>query len=253
MVESIITVLIIGLLAGFLFSMPIAGPISIIVTSNALKGKQRYCDRVSIGASIIEFFYVFIVVIGLTKLYNYYKDYVPHILIIGAVFLFVVAYKIVKTNLDFDSINLNETIKSKIENKGGFRTGVFLNLTNPSLLFGWLSSSFVVLSFASSIGLNTGGLDLLVSENLTLLSNESAELINSTTIDKNNSEFILSILYAFGVAVGCYIWFAIFSRFIIKYRHKFKISSINILIRSLGYILFVIGFYLIWKSLNIIF
>ena len=51
MLESILTISIAGLLAGFIFSMPIAGPISILITSNALKGRLRYCNLVNLGAS----------------------------------------------------------------------------------------------------------------------------------------------------------------------------------------------------------
>ena len=105
MIESFITVAIIGFLAGFIFSMPVAGPISIIITSNALKGNQRFCTRAAVGASIIEFFYVFIVIYGLAKLYNYYKDYVPYILLIGSFFLAYVAYQIITTNLNFDDFD----------------------------------------------------------------------------------------------------------------------------------------------------
>jgi threonine/homoserine/homoserine lactone efflux protein len=66
MIESIITISITGLLAGFIFSMPIAGPISILITSNALKGRLRYCKLVSLGASFADFTYVFIAVFGLS-------------------------------------------------------------------------------------------------------------------------------------------------------------------------------------------
>ena len=52
MAESLITMSIAGLLAGFIFSMPIAGPVSILITSNALKGRSNYCNRVTIGASL---------------------------------------------------------------------------------------------------------------------------------------------------------------------------------------------------------
>ena len=62
--ESILTISIAGFLAGFIFSMPIAGPISILITSNALKGRLRYCNLVSIGASIADFAYVFVVFVG---------------------------------------------------------------------------------------------------------------------------------------------------------------------------------------------
>jgi threonine/homoserine/homoserine lactone efflux protein len=252
MLESIITVLIIGFLAGFIFSMPVAGPISIIITSNALKGNQRFCTRTAIGASVVEFFYVFIVIYGITKLYGYYKNYVPYILLIGSVFLFFIAYQIIKTNLNFDEFNLSKKVDKKIENKGGLRAGLILNLTNPTLLFGWLTSSFLVFSLASSLSLNTGGLDLLINENVNLLSNsEQSEIVNSVS-EKSISDFLLSIIYAFSVAFGGFIWLVYFSKFIIKHRKRLNISSVNKIIKILGYCLIGIAFYLVWKAIVIL-
>src|SRR5674536_284082 len=92
--ESIITMSIAGLLAGFIFSMPIAGPISILITSNALKGRLRYCNLVNLGASIADFAYVFIAVYGLTKLYSFYKPIIPYIFSFGSLLLIYLGYKI---------------------------------------------------------------------------------------------------------------------------------------------------------------
>ena len=64
MLESIITISFLGLFAGFFFSMPVAGPISIVVVSNALKGNLRFCLRTALGASIAESFYVFAAISG---------------------------------------------------------------------------------------------------------------------------------------------------------------------------------------------
>lgn len=38
MIDSLITMAVTGLIAGFLFSMPSAGPVSILIISNALIG-----------------------------------------------------------------------------------------------------------------------------------------------------------------------------------------------------------------------
>lgn len=252
MAESIITVLIIGFLAGFIFSMPIAGPISIIITSNALKGNQRFCTRAAIGASIIEFFYVFIVIYGITKLYGYYKDYVPYILLIGSVFLFFIAYQIIKTNLNFDAFHLSEKVDKKIENKGGLRAGLIINLTNPSLLFGWLTSSFLVFSLASSLGLNTGGLDLLINENVSLLSGSEQTQLVSSMSEKSISDFLLSMVYAFSVGLGGLVWLVYFSKFIVKNRKRLNVSFVNKLIKILGYGLIAIALYLVGKAIFIL-
>ena len=86
MLESIITIFIVGLIAGIIFSVPVAGPISIIIISKALEGKLRFCQRTAIGAAIVEFVYVFIVVYGIAALYSYYQPFIPYLLIIGAIF-----------------------------------------------------------------------------------------------------------------------------------------------------------------------
>src|SRR5664279_824754 len=107
MFESIITMSIAGFLTGFIFSMPIAGPVSIMITSNALKGRLRYCNLFNIGASLADFIYVFIAVFGLTRLYTYYKPIIPYIFLFGCLLLFFLGYKIFRTKFDIDHLEDN--------------------------------------------------------------------------------------------------------------------------------------------------
>ena len=73
--------------------MPIAGPISILITSSALKGRLRYCNMVSLGASIADFAYVFVAVFGLTRLYSFYKPAMPYIFSVGSIFFLYLGYQ----------------------------------------------------------------------------------------------------------------------------------------------------------------
>src|SRR5664280_1856637 len=117
MVESILTMSIAGFLTGFFFSMPIAGPVSIMITSNALKGRLRYCNLFNLGASLGDFIYVFIAVFGLTKLYSFYKPIIPYIFAFGSLLLFFLGYKIFRTKFDIehleDKIHLSDKIKKR--------------------------------------------------------------------------------------------------------------------------------------------
>ena len=167
MTESLINMSIAGLLAGLIFSMPIAGPISILVTSNAFKGRLRYCNLVTIGASLADFVYVFIAIFGLTKLYSLYRPVIPYILIAGALFLLYMGYKTIRTKVDLEHLedrHLTEKIKNR--DKGGFYTGCMINFLNPTLFIGWLTSSFFVISLMASMGFNTGGLDTMINQNV---------------------------------------------------------------------------------------
>jgi threonine/homoserine/homoserine lactone efflux protein len=261
MLETLITIAIVGIITGIIFSIPVAGPISILITSNALKGRFRYCYRVAIGASIVEFIYVFIAVYGFTILYSYYRPVIPYIFLIGSIFLLFVGIRIIKTKLNLENIDDKDIITNKLKNRGGLRTGLILNFTNPSLFIGWVASSFIVLSFVASLGFNTGGLDVMVSENVDSINylNESISEITKKdsiyndvdviTKEKNVEQdsainpILLSLCYAFFVAIGGFIWAFYFSKFIVKHRKIFNVNIINRIIQMLGVILCIMGLY----------
>src|SRR5690242_20673989 len=151
--------------------MPVAGPISILVTSNALKGRLRYANLVTVGASFADFVYVFIAVYGLTRLYALYKPYIPYILFFGSAFIIYQGYKIFKTKLDIESLNDADALKGKVkEGRGGFFTGFAISFLNPTLFIGWMSSSFFIITMVASLGFNMGGLEEKVNENINALS-----------------------------------------------------------------------------------
>ena len=265
MTESFLIILLLGLFAGFFFSVPIAGPISILITSNALKKKLTYCLRLALGGAIVEAIYVFVALYGLTSLYSYYQKGIPIILIVGSLFLLYVAYKIYNTNLKIDQLSENKTEQKRTKGFGGFRTGLILNFTNPSLFVGWFTSSFLLLSFASSVGLNTGGLDLLLYENVSSVEEITGEKIESLEkynlvpqVDKVKPEkeslstFLLSLTYSLMVGFGSFIWFYILSKLLIKYRDKLNINWLNGVIKLLGVFLYLIGFYLIYEGIRML-
>jgi threonine/homoserine/homoserine lactone efflux protein len=267
MIEGIITVFIIGIIAGLIFSMPVVGPINVLIVSNALKGRLRYCMRTAIGASIIEFIYVIIIIYGITTLYEYYRPLIPYLLLAGALALLFFGYRTFKTKFDIsdmDESNVAKIAKDKIINKGGMRTGIIINLTNPSLFLGWVTSTFIIFSFASSLNLNTGGLDMIVSENILALQEIAGEDfqelnnldLNTNTENRNGEENLdpvtLSLLYASGVAIGSMIWLALLARLVFKYKNRLKVHLLTKIMQLLGIFLLVIGMYLGYKSFIII-
>lgn len=266
MTESLLVIIGLGLFAGFFFSVPIAGPISILETSNALKGNLRYCLRLALGGAIVEFVYVFVAVYGLTSLFSYYEKAIPIILIVGSLFLMVVAIKIFRTKLKLEQLSNSDQSENSSLNTGGFRTGLILNLTNPSLFVGWFTSSFLLLSFASSIGLNTGGLDIMMYHNVVsfeeLTGDNLAEKLKEydflpngeTSIAKRKSlpSLILSFSYALMVGLGSFVWFYLLSKFLYKYREKLNINWLNGLIKMLGLFLVGIAIYLTYTGISLL-
>jgi len=271
MLESIITLTVVGFLAGVIFSIPVAGPVSIIIISKALEGKLRFCERTALGASIVEFFYVFIVVYGIAALISFYAPIIPYLLLIGALFVIYSSINIMRRKLDFKQIGSNKIVTGKMENSGGMRTGLILNLTNPALFIGWLVAAFITLSFVSSLGLNTGGLDVLLNENVNSVSkltgsefkkledleeNNLPQEYNKDITDKKSSAgstIFLTFIFALSVALGALIWLIQLARFMVKHRDKIRAGILNRIINSLGLILFFIGGYLGFKAIQMFF
>lgn len=264
MFPDILNLLVVGFAAGFVFSMPVAGPVSILITSSALKGKLRFCQRTALGASIAEFVYVFIGLVGIKSLYEFYRPFIPYLLIVGAIFLLIVSIKVVRTKLNFGALNKKEIVSDREKNKGGLRTGLILNFTNPALFISWLASSFLIFSLMSSFHLSTGGLNLLVEENVSSISEMSggsfeklkeiekefdkAELPAGKQ-DNEISVLVLATVYSAAIAFGGFIWLSLFSSLVVKYRYKLNINIINIIIKLLGLVLIIISFYLIYKAI----
>jgi threonine/homoserine/homoserine lactone efflux protein len=274
MVESIITISAVGLAVGIIFSMPIAGPVSILITSHGLRGQLRYCFTAALGASIVDFIVCFIAVHGFTRLLGLFADGIPYILFAGSIFLFIVGWKIVKARFDFDNMDVKQTGLRRIlkkQDKSGFWTGLLLNASNPSLFIGWLTSSFIVMSFVASLGLNVGGLDQMIDHNVgainTIAKDQTApkEIIHSIKPPKtfitplNNIAarpvdhekpsgvygLLFSLAYAFCVGVGTILWFIPFSYILVRNRNKIRIDLISKVIHGLGILLCVFALYLL--------
>jgi threonine/homoserine/homoserine lactone efflux protein len=275
MTESIFTISIVGLLAGFIFSMPVAGPISILITCNALKGRVRYCNTVNLGASSATFTYAFFAVFGLSKLYSFYKPAIPYLFSTGSLFLLILGYKIFRTTFDFECLednNIKDEFKKK--ERSGFYTGCMVNFLNPTLFIGWLTSTFLVISFVASLGFNTGGLDLFVDRSVKEISTiegstvsesedfpgSNPDMIKTTgvmpyqkeAVDSHpNFHLVISVFYALFIAAGSVIWFHILTLLIARFRRYFNLKIISVFIKSAGVFLCLFGLYFGYLSVRV--
>ena len=266
--ESILTISITGLLAGFIFAMPIAGPISILITSNALKGRMRYCNLVSLGASLADFTFVFIAVYGVTRLYSFYAPIIPYMFTAGAIFFIYLGNKIIRTKLDIEHLQDNSHLVDKIKkrDRGGFYTGLMINFLNPTLFIGSLTSSFFVISLIASLGFQTGGLALQINQNVKEINRiEGTHIVDSEALRHDQFDKIqipkrkvhkaepttfpahfhlaISICYAFFLSVGSILWFYLLAFMLVRFRQRINIKIISLVVRSLGVVLCLIGVY----------
>lgn len=277
MTGHLITISIIGLLAGFLFSMPIAGPISILITSNALKGRLKYCNLLTVGAAIADFVYVLIAVYGITNLFSAYRGVIPYILGFGAIFVFYVGVRIIRTKFDPEHIDEKQRLADEQEkkHKGALYAGFMLNILNPTLFFGWLVSSFVALSFAASLGFDTGGLSTFVDQSLNkiekiegnirekpkipsylqfdtlkMLKKENREVRHVKVMHYNH--FTTSLFYAIFLAVGSILWFFLLTITLVRFRKKININVLNWMVRGMGIFLCLFAFFFAYNAIKML-
>jgi threonine/homoserine/homoserine lactone efflux protein len=275
MTESIITISIVGFIVGFFFSMPIAGPISILITSNAFHGRAKYCYQVTAGASIADFIYVFVALFGLTKLYSLYKPAIPYILLLGSFFLLFIGYKIFKTKVDIEHLDAKNLLPKKIDKKikGAFYTGFLINFLNPTIFIGWITSSFIVISFVASMGFNMGGLDSIIDQNVKDINNIEGNIIekpqipsyfqfdnsrvlvqeehqNASTYFPKSFPLIISICYSFFLALGSIVWFYLLVLIISRFLHKININMLNRIVNYLGILLCFIGIFFAYTAIK---
>jgi len=256
------------LLAGFVLSMPIAGPISILITTNALKGREHYCNRINIGASFGTFIYVFFVTYGLTKLYPYYKPAIPYLLSLGSLFLLFIGNRIFNTRFDIehmeDTSQLSEKVKKK--QKGGLYAGFVINFLNPTLIIGWLISTFFVISFVSSLGFNTGNLDIAINQSVKEMSSIESSITDDINDFTSNGmgiikaplvesskhkparfpkyfHLFISIVFALFISVGCITWFYLLTLFLTRFRKKINVRILSLFINGLGVVICFFGLY----------
>jgi threonine/homoserine/homoserine lactone efflux protein len=275
MIESIITISVAGFLAGFIFSMPIAGPISVLITSNALKGRLRYCFLVSIGAFVADFVYVFIAVFGVTKLYSYYKPVIPLIFAFGALFFFYLGNKIIRTKIDIEHLEDKSHLTEKIQKRGsgGFLTGFLINFLNPTLFIGVLTSSFFVISLIASLGLHTGGLAGRMGQSVKEINKIEGISIDTSavisvqqydnfqklkikdhppdqTIYPKSFHLIISTCYAFFLSSGSIFWFYLLTIMLVRFRKRINVRIISGFIKSLGTVLCLFGLFFAYLSVK---
>lgn len=291
-IESFITLAGVGLIAGFLFSMPVAGPISIFITSRALHGRRRYCYKVAWGAAAADLFYCFIAVYGSVELFLRIQDYIPYLLLIGVVFIVFVGVKVFLSEVSISEVSESSEVEenelvsktpklrryyNEVKRKSGFLAGFFINFLNPTLLFTWLGASFIAISIASSAGLNTGSLNFLLDDNKEILEQiqnngnvdgdemsqesntvEDAEKQNVDDTEKQNAEerppsvLLLSVFYSAMLSLGTVIWFNSYAYLLDKYRNYVNDKILTLIVKTLGIILIGFGLYLAYQAFQML-
>jgi len=279
--EILVTISIAGLVAGWVFSIPGGGPITVLTTANALQGRKHFCLTMAIGGALVNWFWAFVTIFGFSKVFRLDSPILPYLFFAGSIFLVYMGVITSKKRIDLGQFRQRKKISSKrkvFELRKGFITGFTSALLNPSLALSWLGSTFLTMTFLTFLGFTVAGMDDSLKgireqlsyqgapEILFELNPESIEaeqIIKQEMIALENTEiekqgfsawFILLMAMCYGlfVALGTILWFYPMALLIIKHRAKLKLSTANNFLKVLGGVLCCVGLYLFFLGFKLL-
>jgi threonine/homoserine/homoserine lactone efflux protein len=178
-----------GCALGFLGSVPVAGPISVLVLALGVENKSRTAAWVAVGGAAAEAFYAFLAFWGFSR----YLARMPLLMeasrgITGLILLFV-GLSLIRQNNRNGSVQA-PALKQRPGN--GFVLGFTISILNPTLILTWAAAS-----------------GLLFSSHL--LSSRHAE----------------AFPFSLGVCGGIILWFSLLLRIVARTRGRFHPERLN--------------------------
>ena len=192
---------VVGFLFGFLGSMPVAGPIAVLVFSRGVDGRQRSALSVAVGGALAEGVYACLAFWGFAEFLARYPVMVPISRAAAVVVLTVLGV-----------VFLRRKVPTKKEPArrdgwgGGFVLGFTITAFNPTLLATWAAATTTLFS--------TG-------------------LVDFTPVT--------ALPFGGGAIVGIIIWFAVLLQLVRKFRDRFSEQALNRMIHVMGVFVLVVA------------
>jgi threonine/homoserine/homoserine lactone efflux protein len=128
---AFLAVSLVAFVFAFMGSLPLAGPIAVLVVSNAVKGRYQDALRIALGAAVAEGVYAFLAFWGFATFLARYALVLP-------ISHAVTAAILLSLGVHFLFFELKEEPKEAPEPKGGrFWFGFSVSALNPTLLATW--------------------------------------------------------------------------------------------------------------------
>ena len=196
--------LLVGLTLGFFGSIPVAGPISILVLKDALEKGHRQGSHIALGAAVGESFYAFVAFWGLTTVLETFPVLIPISKIVGAVLVIALGIYLVVRRPKPTSAT-GEKLADR-QTKLWLR-GFLIAVLNPTLLATW--TTIVT-------GLN------------------AASLVEPSPRG--------AIPFAIGVGIGILGWFAFLVEVVVRrFRRNLDPAKIHQVMRAFGWAMIGVG------------
>lgn len=194
---------LVGFLMGFIGSMPISGPISLLVFHRGMLARYRDGWAIGFGGAIAEGIYCALAILGFSAMYERFTFLASLANGLGILVLFAIGlyFALVRQENPETSSVAQPTTANWM---GQFSLGLTVAALNPTLILTWSASAAMVYSIA----------------NLTFTTHEG-------------------IVFATSVIFGIAAWFGVLLALLRRFREHFPFLMLQRVIRSIGMLLVV--------------
>ena len=192
---------LVGFLFGFLGSVPVAGPIAVLVFSRGVDGRHRSGMSIAVGGALAEGIFACLAFWGFAEFLARYPVMEPISRVLAVVVLTILGVTFLRRKV---TTHLHSDRKEGWG--GGFMLGFSITALNPTLIATW--------AFATS----------------TLF---STNLVEFTPI--------MTLPFGGGAIVGIVAWFTVLLQLVRKYRERFSEHTLNRVIQVMGVFVLVVA------------
>ncbi|MCA9666838.1 MAG: LysE family transporter [Myxococcales bacterium] len=195
---------LVGFAFGFIGSMPVAGPIAVLVFARGVEGRFRAALAIAAGSALSEMGYAFLAFWGFAAFLAKYAWIVPASRGVAAAVLAVLGIVFVRKRESEGEAK--DPGKSRDSLAGNFFLGFTICALNPTLIATWTAAATTLFS--------TG----------------------LVRFEKG-----MALPFALGACVGIISWFSVLIVLVRRYRGRFKPSTLDRIIRVMGVVLLVLA------------
>jgi len=199
-----LTAALVGLFFGFLGSIPVAGPISLLVLAYGLEGRVRNGIFLAVGAALAESVYAYLAFWGFGALLARLTWIEPVSRGLAAALLITLGVRFLRRRPPPEA--LPQLSPPGAGNVRSFFLGVAITGFNPTLMVTWLAA-----------------VTLLRASDLVDFGAEGA------------------LAFSMGVAAGIAAWFGVLLTLLVRYRQRFSSSLLNRMLQAMGAALILLG------------
>ena len=192
-----------GFILGFFGSIPVAGPISVLVLALGLKSGFRKALAVAVGGALAEGFYAFVAFWGFSNFLAQYATALNASRGVTALILFIIGFFLIRRRAPVEA-SISTTRNAA---RNGFLLGFTLSILNPTLILTWMAASNAVFS---------------------------THLVSFHAFE--------ALPFSLGVMVGIVGWFSLLLGFVARYRGRFHPEFLDRVIKLMGWLVILGAF-----------